>query len=56
MSERYILYGGFEGNENDICGSSKSLGEFLLIKLYEAGDSVLLVSVCTILIYVQDIF
>lgn len=38
-----ILYGEFEGTDEQICENTKSLGEFLLKKLQEHGDHILLV-------------
>lgn len=44
MTDANILYGGYEGNQHDICGNARSFGEFLLQKLKEAGNFVLFVS------------
>lgn len=45
-----ILYGGFEGADENICENTKSLGEFLLKKLQEHGDHVLLVMLFAVFI------
>lgn len=44
MSEENILYGGFEGSQEDLVGDAKSFGEYLLRKLKDAGETVLFVS------------
>lgn len=38
-----ILYGGYEGGENEICQNAKSLGEALLNKLRAADRKIILV-------------
>lgn len=38
-----ILYGGFEGTDNEICENKRSMGEFILNKFQEAENKVLLV-------------
>lgn len=43
MNNSRILYGGFEGKDDEICENATSLGELLLRKFSEAGDKVLLV-------------
>lgn len=41
-----ILYGGFEGSEEEVCEGTKSLGEALVNKLRTAGQKIVLVSRC----------
>ncbi|XP_031619823.1 luciferin 4-monooxygenase-like [Contarinia nasturtii] len=38
-----ILYGGYEGSEEDVCEGAKSLGEALLNKLRAAGQRIVLI-------------
>lgn len=44
MTEENVLYGGFEGTQQDLVGNATSFGEVLLQKLKDAGNSVLFVS------------
>lgn len=38
-----ILYGGFEGSDEEVCFNSKSLGEALYSNLHAAGHRIVLV-------------
>lgn len=38
-----ILYGGFEGSDEEICLNSRSLGEALLNSLNRAGQRIVMV-------------
>lgn len=43
-NEKNILYGGDLGSDKEICDQTKSLGEYVLKKLQDGGDKVILVS------------
>lgn len=51
-----ILYGGFEGTDEEICENKSSLGEFVMSTLQKSGDDILLVSVNFDFLYLSFIY
>lgn len=45
-----ILYGGYEGPDDEVCLNAQSLGEALLNKLRASGDRIVLVNFHTFFI------
>lgn len=51
-----ILYGGFEGTDEEICENKRSLGEFVMSTLQKSEDDILLVSVNFDFLYLSFIY
>lgn len=52
--EKNVLYGGFEGTDEEICLHCQSLGEGLLRSLNQAANRIVLVNYIALFVNVQS--